>query len=59
MSLIADLAWIKRGIPKAVPDKVKLSSEEIRTLIQGYDYQTFTNCSFLNLHSFDDYFAFS
>ncbi|CAG9533631.1 unnamed protein product [Cercopithifilaria johnstoni] len=40
MSLIADLAWIKRGIPKAVPDKVKLSSEEIRTLIQEGEPET-------------------
>ncbi|VDK88626.1 unnamed protein product [Litomosoides sigmodontis] len=40
MSLIADLAWIKRGVPKTVPDKVKLSSEEIRTLIQEGEMET-------------------
>uniref|UniRef100_A0A915Q0H1 Anaphase-promoting complex subunit 4 WD40 domain-containing protein n=1 Tax=Setaria digitata TaxID=48799 RepID=A0A915Q0H1_9BILA len=40
MSLIADLAWIKRGIPKPVPDKVKLSSEEIRSLIQEGEPET-------------------
>ncbi|VDO47912.1 unnamed protein product [Onchocerca flexuosa] len=40
MSLIADLAWIKRGIPKAVPEKVKLSAEEIRTLIQEGEPET-------------------
>uniref|UniRef100_A0AAF5PHJ2 WD_REPEATS_REGION domain-containing protein n=1 Tax=Wuchereria bancrofti TaxID=6293 RepID=A0AAF5PHJ2_WUCBA len=34
MSLIADLTWIKRGVPKAIPNKVKSSSKEIRTLIQ-------------------------
>ncbi|VDM92415.1 unnamed protein product [Onchocerca ochengi] len=40
MSLIADLAWIKRGVPKAVPEKVKLSAEEIRTLIQEGEPET-------------------
>lgn len=41
MSLIADIAWIKRGVPKAVPDKVKLSAGEIRTLIQGSCFKGF------------------
>ncbi|VIO88292.1 Uncharacterized protein BM_BM4703 [Brugia malayi] len=40
MSLIADLTWIKRGIPKPIPDKVKLSSEEIKTLIQEGEPET-------------------
>lgn len=35
ISLVTDVVWIKRGVPKAVPDKVKLSNDEIRDLIEG------------------------
>uniref|UniRef100_A0A9J2PL19 Anaphase-promoting complex subunit 4 WD40 domain-containing protein n=1 Tax=Ascaris lumbricoides TaxID=6252 RepID=A0A9J2PL19_ASCLU len=35
IALVSDIVWIKRGVAKHVPEKVKLNPEELRELIQG------------------------
>ncbi|KHN86928.1 Periodic tryptophan protein 1 -like protein [Toxocara canis] len=40
VALISDLIWIKRGVAKHVPDKVKLGADELRNLIQGGEPET-------------------
>ncbi|VDM96277.1 unnamed protein product [Thelazia callipaeda] len=35
MSLISDIVWIKRGVPKAQPDKVRLTANEISELLKA------------------------
>lgn len=33
-TITADIVWVKRGISKSIPEKVKLTADEIRHLIQ-------------------------
>ncbi|KAK6057557.1 WD domain, G-beta repeat protein [Cooperia oncophora] len=33
--MISDIAWIQRGVPKKMPDKIKLDDEQMKQLIMG------------------------
>uniref|UniRef100_A0A914ZBI6 Periodic tryptophan protein 1 n=1 Tax=Parascaris univalens TaxID=6257 RepID=A0A914ZBI6_PARUN len=40
VALVPDIVWIKRGVAKHIPEKVKLNPEELRELIQGGETET-------------------
>lgn len=33
--MVSDLVWIARGVPKKIPDKIKLDEEQLKQLIHG------------------------
>ncbi|KAK5983575.1 Periodic tryptophan protein 1 [Trichostrongylus colubriformis] len=33
--MISDIAWIQRGVPKKVPDKIRLDPDQMKQLIEG------------------------
>ncbi|CAB3406320.1 unnamed protein product [Caenorhabditis bovis] len=33
--MVSDMAWIQRGVAKEVPDKIKLTAEELKQLVEG------------------------
>lgn len=50
IALVSDIVWIKRGVAKHVPEKVKLNPEELRELIQGNCYASLNlKCSIFKI----------
>jgi hypothetical protein len=45
-SFIFDVAWIKRGVAKALPDKIKVDEQELKEIIQGWCYFCFYKIQF-------------
>uniref|UniRef100_A0A0K0D5R0 XPGN domain-containing protein n=1 Tax=Angiostrongylus cantonensis TaxID=6313 RepID=A0A0K0D5R0_ANGCA len=36
--MIADIAWIQRGVAKRNPDKIRLDNDQLKQLIEGMPF---------------------